>query len=85
MIFFKFRNDRCFTNRGSVFYECGKKTEVYWYLFIDVSNKTSLKKESLISPMTVSCYHVTYAFQSESTLYSCLDVKQLLVRNRRDI
>ena len=28
-----------------------------------------------------SC-HVTYAFQSESTLYSCLDVKELLARSR---
>ena len=31
-----------------------------------------------------SC-HVTYAFQSESTLYSCLDAKQLLARSRREI
>ena len=28
--------------------------------------------------MTVCYYHVTYAFQSESTLYSCLNVKELL-------
>ena len=31
-----------------------------------------------------SC-HVTYAFQSESTLYSCLNVKELLARSRRKI
>ena len=31
-----------------------------------------------------SC-HVTYAFQSESTLYSCLNVKELLAWNRRKI
>ena len=31
-----------------------------------------------------SC-HVTYAFQSKSTLYSCLNVKELLVRSRRKI
>ena len=31
--------------------------------------------------LTVCCYHVTYAFQSESTLYSCLNVKKLLARN----
>ena len=31
-----------------------------------------------------SC-HVTYTFQSESTLYSCLNVKELLARNRREI
>ena len=35
--------------------------------------------------MTVSSYHVTYAFQSESTLYSCLNVKELLARSRREI
>ena len=29
--------------------------------------------------------HVTYAFQSESTLYSCLNVKELLARSRREI
>ena len=34
---------------------------------------------------TVYYYHITYAFQSESTLYSCLNVKELLTRNRRDI
>ena len=30
-------------------------------------------------------YHVTYAFHSESTLYSCLNVKELIARNRCDI
>ena len=30
-------------------------------------------------------YHVTYAFQSYSALYSCLNVKDLLARNRCDI
>ena len=35
--------------------------------------------------LIVSCYHVTYAFQSESTLYICLNVKELLARNRCDI
>ena len=31
-----------------------------------------------------SC-HITYSFQSESTLYSCLNVKELLARSRREI
>ena len=31
-----------------------------------------------------SC-HVTYAFQSESTLYSCLNVNELLSRSRHEI
>ena len=35
--------------------------------------------------MNVCYYHVTYAFQSESTLYSCLNVKELLAWNWRDI
>ena len=35
--------------------------------------------------LTVSSYHVTYAFQSESTLHSCLKVKELLAWSRRVI
>ena len=42
---------------------------------------TSLRKIVL----TVCYYYVTYTFQSETTLYSCLNVKELLTRNRRDI
>ena len=34
--------------------------------------------------MTVCSCHVTYAFQSESTLYIWLNAKELLTRNRRD-
>ena len=33
----------------------------------------------------VCFYHVAYEFESESTLYSCLNVKELLVRSRRHI
>ena len=32
----------------------------------------------LKTQLTVCYYHVTYAFQGESTLYSCLNVKELL-------
>ena len=35
--------------------------------------------------LTVCSYHVTYAFQSKSTLYSCLNSKELLAQNRRSI
>ena len=35
--------------------------------------------------LTVCSYHVKYAFQSESTLFSWLNVKELLARNRREI
>ena len=40
--------------------------------------------KSVVEGMT-ACYYVTYASQSESTLYSSLKVKELLARNRRDI
>ena len=39
----------------------------------------------LAARLTVSFYHVTYVFQSESTLYSCLNVKELLARSRHEI
>ena len=35
--------------------------------------------------LTVCSYHVTYAFQSESKLNSCVHVKELLAQNRRNI
>ena len=42
-------------------------------------------KTSNIVTMTVSSCHVMYTFQSESTLYSFLNVKELLARSRREI
>ena len=41
-------------------------------------------KEGYFS-LTICSYHVTYVFQSESRLYGCLNVKELLVRNRCEI
>ena len=35
--------------------------------------------------LIVRSYHVTYAFESESIHYSCLNVKELLAWNRREI
>ena len=40
---------------------------------------------TMIAYLTVCSCHVTYAFQSESTLYSCLNVKELLARRRCEI
>ena len=37
------------------------------------------------STLTVCSCHVTFEFKSESTLYSCLYVKELLIRNRDEI
>ena len=39
----------------------------------------------LYSAFNCSSCHFTYAFQSESTLYSCLDVKELLALSRHEI
>ena len=44
-----------------------------------------MEKEEYEKLLTVCFYHVTYAFQSESTFYSCLNVKELLARSRREI
>ena len=38
-----------------------------------------------INNITVCSCHATYAFQSESTLYSCLNVKELLAQSRHKI
>ena len=48
---------------------------------------TKLHKPHSINPLTSTLcyYHVTYFCQSESTHYSCLNVKELLARNRWDI
>ena len=35
-----------------------------------------------VNALTVCSYHVTYMFRCESTLYSCLNVKDLLAQNR---
>ena len=35
--------------------------------------------------LTVCYYHVSYAFQTESTLYSCLNIKELFAPDRRTI
>ena len=38
-----------------------------------------------VNLVTVCSCHVTYACQSESILYSCLNAKELLARNRHEI
>ena len=53
-----------------------KVKEKYWRVKF-------IKKKKLM--MIVWYYHVTYAFQSESALYSFLNIKELLAQNRCDI
>ena len=50
----------------------------YWVKF-------SIRVWSDILMLAVCSYHVTYAFQSESTLYSCVNVTDILARSRREI
>ena len=45
----------------------------------------NLSKEEKEKKLQYGSYLVTYAFQSESTLCSCLMVKELLAQNRREI
>ena len=53
--------------------------------FVKVEAKGICEEIMTDAYLTVCSYHVTYAFQSESTLYSCLNVKELLARSRREI
>ena len=52
------------------------KTQSEWKIQLTMTTTFIPSKDS---EETVCSYHVTYAFQSESTLYSCLNVKELLV------
>ena len=45
----------------------------------------NLEKLGRARILAVCSCHVTYAFQSESTLYNCLNLKELLARSRREI
>ena len=65
------------------------KWEVAFGLFID--NQYCMPKMFLLQTSVKECFltvcscHVTCTFQSESTLYSCLNVKELLAQNRLNI
>ena len=71
------------------------KIKVKLALPIPTGAPTTLVNEMIDTPpvvalktikiLTVCSCHVTYAFESESTLYSCLNVKEFLARSRREI
>ena len=56
------------------------ETNGHFLVFRSVKSLVSLSSVQIkINLMFSVCfYHVTYAFQAESTLYSCLNVKGLL-------
>ena len=57
----------------------------YFYMLVFLLQQYKIKFVLKTFDLDVRYYHVTHVFQSESTLYSCLYVKQLHDRNRRDI
>ena len=64
-----------FFRKNGLFRITFRKNELFWITFC--------KKK--FSELTVCSYHIMYALQSDSTLYSRLNVKKLLFQNRRDI
>ena len=55
------------------------------FLIDEETKETVLDFSQGTVTVTVCSCHVTYAFQSKSTLYSFLNVKELLARSRRKI
>ena len=73
--------DNCYMKPSRLFITGGKEIS---------SNEGTNQGDPIAMGMYALClivcsYHVTYALQSESTLYSCLNVKELLARSRREI
>ena len=54
------------------------------FLLLSISAIISSNTNNIFCLAVCPC-HVTYAFQSESTLYSCLNVKELLAQSRHEI
>ena len=67
----KFNAELLFTVTDSLTYET--KSENFYVEFFKWKD------------LTVCSRHVTYAVQSESTLYSCLNVNELFAPSRREI
>ena len=63
----------------------------YVYQLLDLKSPKTVpllrqyKIFKVLPGMIICSYHVTYVFQSESTLCSCLTVKELLAQKRCDI
>ena len=61
-----------------------KKLFTHSHSILEISDKFRKKKKKKIQEiyiLTICSCHVTYAFQSESTLYSCLNGKKLLAQS----
>ena len=56
-----------------------------WHKYLQQNVNVTAFTVSELLFWSVCYYHVTYAFQCESTVYSCLNVKELLAWNGHDI
>ena len=70
-----------FQNKGKI---------LIWWEYYNQWGIYQRSRVSLLEPgqnsLSIACSdHVTYAFHSESTLYSCLSVKERLAQTRRNI
>ena len=88
-----FKNISFITVFITIFYETFNK---FRYIFFSIENNLQTIFETLPihtnslhlhtwDMMTVCSYHLTCEFQSESTLYSYLNIKELLARSRCEI
>ena len=88
-----FKNISFITVFITIFYETFNK---FRYIFFSIENNLQTIFETLPihtnslhlhtwDMMTVCSYHLTCEFQSESTLYSYLNIKELLARSRSEI
>ena len=76
-----------FDNNGLLSYNNGNRTHKHLVRKWTLNHLAITVSWVLICTvyLTACYYHVTYAPQSESTLYSCLTVKEVLTGNRRNI
>ena len=64
----------------------GERLKVFFSISDEQTSMANfINCDNVVIVLTVCSCHVTYAFESESTLYSCLNVKELLARSRREI
>ena len=68
----------CITEINNTQVDNAKDTDVVILMYNSIKYSDNYLK-------TLCCCNVTYAFQSESTLYSCLNVKEFLDRSRCEI
>ena len=79
---------------GTQFRKCNNFTWITYILLCNVFSVRNIsclllgrrrKCQNIWKMLTVCSYHATYVLQSESTLYSCLNVEELLVWSRSEI